>query len=176
MECAASVMRTLDGPWVLAADFNVLPAELAGSGWLELVGGVIRATELATCNDATYDFFVVHRSLQHAVAGVQRLDGAGLHPHHPVRLLLKGNARRYLTRQLRRPGRILGDLPAGPTPPPLQRCEVSGHIEAGDLGAATVAWHVAARRELSTLVGESQEHRTPSLRWAAAVPAPRRPM
>ena len=36
----ARVVRTLKGPFVISADFNATPEELASTGWLELIGGV----------------------------------------------------------------------------------------------------------------------------------------
>ena len=43
---------------------------------------------------------LVHRSIAHAVAGVQKPEDGGLYPHAPSRLLLRGNARRYMVRKL----------------------------------------------------------------------------
>ena len=93
------MLATFKSPWVVEGDFNVTPQELEGSGWLRMVGGVLCAPVLPTCNDHTYDFFIVHRSLAHAVVGAERLDDVGVHPHRASRLLLRGDARRCMTRQ-----------------------------------------------------------------------------
>ncbi len=36
---AAGVLRSLRGPWVISGDWNIPPADLVASGWLNLVGG-----------------------------------------------------------------------------------------------------------------------------------------
>jgi hypothetical protein len=87
LEQATVALRSLKGPWVAAGDWNLSPQVLAESRWLEQVDGVIFATELATCNDNTYDYFVVHRSLAPSVVGVQRLQDGGMNPHWPSRLI-----------------------------------------------------------------------------------------
>ena len=70
LEEAKAILLTVIGPWIIAADWNISPEILAESGWLQLVGGVIFATTLPTCNESTYDYFVVHKSIAHATAGI----------------------------------------------------------------------------------------------------------
>ena len=95
LEQVALVVHMLKGPWIIAGDWNFTPQDLATSKWLEVVSGVIFATQLPTCHGKTYDFFVVHKSLAHANAGVQRIEDAGFHPHFVARLLTKADARRF---------------------------------------------------------------------------------
>jgi len=90
-----AVLRTLRGPWIVAADWNMPPKVLAQSRWLDMTQGVIFATQLPTCNESTYDYFVVHRSLARAVVGVQRIEDGGMNPHFASRLLIRGDARRF---------------------------------------------------------------------------------
>ena len=80
------------------------------------MGGAIAATQLVTCNESTYDYFVVHRSLSHAVVGVQRLEDGGMNPHWASRLLLRGDARRFAIRRLVRPPKVNDFLHVGPQP------------------------------------------------------------
>ena len=103
LDDAAIALRSLRGPWIAAGDWNITPQVLADSRWLEVVGGVICATELPTCHDSVYDYFVVHRSLAKAVVGVQRLQDGGMNPHWASRLLIRGDARRYAVRKLVKP-------------------------------------------------------------------------
>ena len=67
----AAELALVCGGWVVGGDWNCTPAELAATGWLDLVGGAICAPQAATCNGNVYDFFVVKRQFQHAVHSVQ---------------------------------------------------------------------------------------------------------
>ena len=100
---AAAALGAVSGPWIAAGDWNMSPETLAQSGWLKVVGGVVFAKTLPTCNASTYDYFVVSKGLEPSVAGIQRIDDAGRHPHWPSRLLIRGDARRPMTRHLIRP-------------------------------------------------------------------------
>ena len=84
----------LRGPWIVAGDRNLNPAVLRESGFLEICDGVIVATSLPTCNENTYDYFVVARRMIHAVAGVTQLSDTGITPHFQTRLILKTVAMR----------------------------------------------------------------------------------
>ena len=117
-EEAAVALRLCQGEWILGGDWNIPPELLKASKWLEMVDGVIFATPLPTCNDSTYDFFVVHSSLAHAVAGVQRVEDGGCTPHWQSRLLLRGDARRIAARKLVKPPKVEATLPQGPQRPP----------------------------------------------------------
>eukprot|EP00973_Karenia_brevis_P061213 8511242-Karenia_brevis.AAC.1 len=113
LQAAAGVIRQLRGPWVIAADWNMCPNTLRGTGFLELVHGCIQASGQATCNDQEYDFFVIDRRLTAAVVSVKRVGNAGTSPHSPVRLLMKGRPRRHTVRVLVVPKKAMPDLPAG---------------------------------------------------------------
>ena len=71
MKETAAFLRTVRGPWVLAADFNMPPDVLRASGWLDVIKGVVHAPLLPTCHGSTYDYFVASSSLAHAVVAVQ---------------------------------------------------------------------------------------------------------
>ena len=135
---------SLRGPWLLGGDWNMDPATLASSGWLALVEGVVVAPALPTCNGNTYDFFVVSRGLVPAIVGVQRIDDAGLLPHWPVRLVLRGDARRFAIRQLVRPKLVEPILPFGPLPEQICQLPVIGE-SVEELDRSAIAWHAAAR-------------------------------
>ena len=49
LEEIASIIAAYKGPWILAADFNMEPAMIATSGWLELTDGHICRPEASTC-------------------------------------------------------------------------------------------------------------------------------
>ena len=88
LEELKTAIGILDGPWIIAADWNMRPETLAVTGWLGMVKGHTVATTMPTCNGSVYDYFVVSQSIRHAVKGVQRIKDAGLQPHYPVRLIL----------------------------------------------------------------------------------------
>ena len=55
------------GPWIMGADWNCTPAQLAKTGWLKMVKGQIFAPKVHTCNANVYDYFVVCGELAPAV-------------------------------------------------------------------------------------------------------------
>ena len=71
-----------------------------------------------SCNEATYDFFVVHRGIAHAAVGAQRLENGGTNPHWPFPLVLRGDAWRYEIQKIVKSPNVEGFLPQGPAPPP----------------------------------------------------------
>ena len=70
----------------------MVPAMLGKSEWLSLVRGVVQRPQMATCNANEYDFFVVCQHLDGVVAGTFLINDAGLTPHSPVRLGLRGGS------------------------------------------------------------------------------------
>ena len=114
LDYTAAALGALKGPWVIGGDWNLSPQVLADSKWLQIVDGVVFATQLDTCNDNVYDFFVVHRSIAQAVVGVQRLQDGNLNPHWVTRLLIRGDARRLPVRKLVKAPMVPGFLPKGP--------------------------------------------------------------
>ena len=76
------------------------------SGFLAIVGGLLIAPSNPTCNDNTYDYYVISKTLNRAVVGVQRVDGIGMNPHRPACLLLRGGARRFAVRPARVPAKL----------------------------------------------------------------------
>ena len=64
----AIALKQLKGPWILGGDWNVTPQVLAASNWVTIIGGVIVAPAVPTCNGSTYDFVVVDKRLQTAIA------------------------------------------------------------------------------------------------------------
>ena len=76
------------------------PQELSQTNWLRMVGGSFIAPDLPTCNQSVYDYFVVHKSIAHAVVGVQRLQDGAMSPHWACRLILRGDAKRFAVRRL----------------------------------------------------------------------------
>ncbi len=116
MRDLAVVLAAIQGPWVLAADWNMEPEEVIGTGFPALVDGTLVAPSLPTCNAATYDYFLINKGLQHAVAGVAIINDAGIVPHCPVRLYLRGAPRKMLQRQLVAPRGFGAHLPSGCLP------------------------------------------------------------
>ena len=168
LEELAVALKLLRGPWIVGGDWNVFPGTLAASRWPDMVNGKIYATSLATCNDETYDFFVVHNSISHAVAGVQRLDDGGCSPHWTTRLFIKGDARRYAVRQLCKPPIVTAALPQGPQarPPPYDK--VLEHVKKQEADLAMLAWYRTARNDWSALIGTKLQHRAACFHWRPA--------
>jgi len=171
----ACVAKSLNGPWVLAGDFNMEPATLAASGFLQLAGGHIVAPKHATCHNSVYDYFVVSDSFLPCVRGIARVDNSGLHPHFPVRLFLAGDGRRHLQRCLARPSVVPGVLPFGPLPDPtLFKVVRPAAASEDELNRAAEAWRGLARREWASLLSEDADDRLPHFVWRpiAGRPAP----
>ena len=68
----------------------------------------------ATCNGKIYDFVVVAGPIADAVHSVHRIADAGLTPHSPARLILKGLPRATMARQIKAPRPTPAILPHGP--------------------------------------------------------------
>ncbi len=109
----ARIISSIKGPWLAGADWNMSAAALAATGWLDMVDGVAIVPEVCTCEASCIDYFVVHRSMLHMVAGISVIEDAGLHPHKPVRLFLRADARSLKVRRLRKPA----SFPKGGGPP-----------------------------------------------------------
>ena len=98
LEGAAKLLMNLPGPWVVAGDFQVDPAELVRSGFPRLAKGVVVAPNTATCGNNTIDYFVVSENLVGAVHSVTTLAESPFDPHSPVRLLLRAGSRKQRAR------------------------------------------------------------------------------
>ena len=81
LEELKAAIRAVDGPWIIAADWNMSPETIAATGWLSMVKGHTISTVLPTCNGSVYDYFIVAQSIRHAVKGIQRIKDTGLQPH-----------------------------------------------------------------------------------------------
>ena len=99
LDAVAHTLDNITGPWIIGGDWNCSPEDLAATGWVQRVGGVIKAPAGPTCNDNTYDFFVVSKSIADDVNSVHLIGDAGLSPHHPVRLIMRGIMRNVMVRQ-----------------------------------------------------------------------------
>jgi len=164
-ETAAGIGR-LRGPWS-GCDWNVTPQLLAASGWLDVDDGVIVAPTLPTCNQSTYDFFVVCRGLLPSVAGIQRFHDGGLSPHFPSRLLLRGEARRHLVCQIVRPKLVPLVFPHWPLPHP-EAMPPDGIHTLEQLNEPTLLWHQATCTEWRSLADDLANFHALRFRWVPA--------
>ena len=170
-----ALVRTLGGPWIIAADWNIQPDALRAASWLKVAQGSVVTTTLPTCNDHTYDYFVVSNCLLHTVAGVQRLDDANLSPHSPCRLLLRADGRRHAARKLHRAPRVPAALPHGPMPKPPDYSMVHDAAETkSGIAGAMVKWYQLARQEWAALAGTKMQYRDFGLKWGCAAGNPSR--
>ena len=113
IEFIAELIDALQGPWVIAADWQREPHELAAAGVPAYLRSDIVAPSLCTCGAKVLDFFLVSSSLSHVVVGAQRIDDVGSRPHFGVRLVLASGGRQRTVMKLKAP-RLIRDLPAGP--------------------------------------------------------------
>ena len=111
---------------------------------------------------------MVSKSLTHAVVGIRRVDGIGTYPHSPVRLLLRGDARRFAVRTIVRPTRVPARLPFGPSirPPSYDEALTTAALinarplaqplenEDALIDKAMVKWFTVARTEWSDMSAE----------------------
>ena len=126
--------------------------------------GTIAAPDATTCNESTYDFFVVANKLHPAVVGVSCIYDAGFSPPSPARLYLAGHARRKQFRRLVRPPRVAADLPAGPASPSAAADWPA--LASDDLAAldqALTAWYTTSRSYFGQLLGEPMDWFAPLL-------------
>ena len=110
------LLDAVDGPWVVAADWQVPPDELTATGLPERVGGVVVAPSVPTCGKHTLDYFVVSRALAHVVVGAQAVANSGTKLHLAARLVLASAGRSRLVRKVKGP-RVLRALLEGPRGP-----------------------------------------------------------
>ena len=172
LESLATMIGTLDAPYVISGDWNLPPDVMASSNWPKMVDGHIFATQVPTCNEMIYDFFIVSAAIAPAVAAVQRIDSVGAAPHYPVRLLIRGDAHRLMVRRLVKPPRVPAVLPHGPpsqtpeygllaTPPPDASTEqIASNIH---------NWYNQARSEWNSLSGDTAQHKPAYFRWEPVV-------
>ena len=81
-------------------------------------GGIVQAPRTATCNDKVCDFFVVSADLADMAVGIHVVSDAGMHPHSPVRVIIKGKHRTTIFRKLQATTSIPAVLPHGPMQDP----------------------------------------------------------
>ena len=157
----AAAIAAVDGPWVVGGDWNMTPKALLDSNWPSIVKGHIHAPALPTCNDSTYDFFLVSSSLNEAVRGIVRLSDGGCKPHWTVRLYLHGAARAKAVRRLVKPDAIPGVLPHGPLNKPVPGVDVS-------CTGGMAEWYRNARLVWHSLLSTQPRVHTHRFRWEAA--------
>ena len=129
------------------------PGELAATNWHTWVSGKIKAPDRATCMNSKYDYFVVDRSIDHAVAGVQVLTDGGLYRHPPCRLCHRANKRRKKIRTLARLQKVPGRLPHGSAVSQESYQEVHDECDNGNADGAMTKWYELAGKEWCTMTG-----------------------
>ena len=81
------------------------PQELLATGFPSRVKGVVFAPDAPTCNDQTYDFFVVSKDIADEVVSIHVVTDAGFNPHSPARLIFREVPRRTMIRHLKNPAK-----------------------------------------------------------------------
>ncbi len=111
-----AIIDAIDGPWIIGADWQVPPDDLAASGFAARLGGTIVAPTSPTSGRRTLDYFVVASTLTHVVLGAQVVANSATKPHFAARLVLASGGRQRQVRKVAGP-RVLRDLPEGPRGP-----------------------------------------------------------
>ena len=117
LEALAAFCLGFDGPWIAMGDWNMDPAELAQSGWADMVGGKVVAPDTVTCAGGAgslIDYFVVSAAIAQLVQQVKVIDESPTTPHWPVRLTLKAATWGHKVLARRRPKAFPTELPIGP--------------------------------------------------------------
>ncbi len=185
LHAMAAELRLVGGCWIVGGDWNCTPAELAATGWLELVDGIIHAPQAATCNDKIYDYFVVKAACRHAVHSVHTISDAIYWPHSPVRLLLRSAPRCIMVRSVCRPLGFRAVLPFGPdvAPPPVAAgldIATDSPVLSMDVDAEYAKLLSCFEASLSALAGHDAEAAAahsgradgPTFRWRSACGPP----
>ena len=63
LHCVAAAISELQGPWLIAGDFNLEPSLLRQSGWLQLMKGVVHAPVQPTCAGEVLRFLRIFSQL-----------------------------------------------------------------------------------------------------------------
>ncbi len=128
----ARLAALLRCPWIVAADWQMCPEDVASARWPALVGATQVAPGAVTCNNNTIDYFAVHDSLMPLVCGVAVVDDAGFHPHSPVRLFIRAGEKMPPVRRMAPPKGFPAEVPHGCLPSaatlPLQRTDGHGPL------------------------------------------------
>ena len=99
----ALLLASQRGPWFIAADWQMTPAELQKTNWPRAVGGVICCCPHATCTmskrSRNVGHFMTSLDLAHRIVSVELSHGP-LRPHSPVYLQLSGTSRPQIVRDL----------------------------------------------------------------------------
>ena len=99
----------------------------------------------------------MHRSLAHAVVGVQMVEDGGCIPHWQSRLLIRSDAHRLAVRKLVKPHKVAGVLPLGPQRPAPDYKELFVLAAERTLDASMLEWLRASRLKKSELSGDSSK-------------------
>ena len=120
LHATAARVKLLQGPFVLAADWNGTPEQLVATGFLKLVWGHIVHPVGKTCTAGkgrVLDFFVASLSMLPYLRGAFNVEDSGIGPHSPVRLILGGKPRDDNVRMLKVPKSHPPRPAAWPCPP-----------------------------------------------------------
>ena len=156
----AAAISGLQGPWLIAGDFNIEPNLIRQSGWLQLVRGVVHAPAQLTCGLKRFDYFISSENLACAVVGVANIIDVGSHPHSPTRLFLRAALRKIMIRSLCKPAEFSAMLPAGCPPAPPDYSQIAPELaynshsdDCDRLNVDFVEWVRRVEYELADICG-----------------------
>ena len=144
-------------PWIVAADWQNEPAQLAESPWNVHVRGEVHAWngEGGTCRASsgtvrTIDFFWVQRELRAALKPVCIDPNAEYRPHRPSFTAVGAAWSAYRVREIKLPRQFPLERPLGCLPPGGPRPEVGGVV---DQVAVDRAWQGFCEGAEEDLIG-----------------------
>ncbi len=187
--------RASAAPYIVGADFNMLPDEVLDSGFADEVEGCVFAPRGArgTCRTAaaqrTLDFFVVSNGLGKAIAAIDTVEDGTLSTHVPVRIQFHPRLTALKALAIRAPPLIPTERVYGPIAPPPDWSVVTALCErARDsirratrqqaqqlVDAAYTAWAQMAELELQDVTGKWVDKPglrggAPALAWKSLIP------
>ncbi len=160
-------------PYVIGADFNFTPTEMADTGFVDNVNGTVVAPKTAggTCRTATagrtLDYFIVSSGLDQGIERIEAGDNRVIKTHVPVKLCFRPRLTMLRALALRVPPKLPTDRVFGPVRPPpdwgkakeataraLQEAR-EGQPEAAQrrLDEAYAHWATTAEEELQEVTG-----------------------
>jgi len=151
----ATRVKALQGPFVLAADWNCTPKELAATGFLALIGGSVVHPVNKTCTAGKgriLDYFVVSLSMLPYVRVAFNVEDAATSPHSPVRLIFGAKPRKDAVRMLKVPKLHPPVLPHGPDRRFVDDSMIDGKTD-DQLGKDYVGCIAAIERQLNDVAG-----------------------
>jgi len=121
LKSVAEYIRIVGIPFVLGGDWNMGPADLESTGFLQMVKGRIistgQKTYVSAGQESELDYFVVSEELYPFAKCCYKVNTSLISKHSPVVLEFETKCKNKRVQKIRRPGKIPVDIPQGPRLP-----------------------------------------------------------